>query len=232
MSTEDRTEETGEEQRLSMVRVVLRPMGTPLPMGFLGLAVATTGFSALQLGLVPGNEENVLALAVLVITVPLQMLATVFGVLARDPVAGTSMGVLGATWALVGIVTLTTPPDGRSTALGLLLIVAGAAVLVPIAAALSKVIVAAVMIGSGLRFAVTGMAELTGSPAWEQGAGIAGLVLAALAVYAALALQIEDAENRTVLPLLRRGSGRLATQDRIADQLVGVGREAGVRQQL
>lgn len=220
------------EQRLAMVRVTLRPMGTPMPLGLLGLAVATTGFSGLQLGIVPENEANIIALAALVVAAPLQMLAAVFGVLARDPVAGTAMGVLGATWALLGVATLITPPAASSTALGFLLLVAGVAVLVPITAALSKIVVAIVMIGSGLRFALSGIAEITGAGLAEQIAGIAGLVLAVLALYAATALEIEDVENRTVLPLLRRGPGRLATEDNIAEQLTGVGREAGVRQQL
>ncbi|OPG11457.1 hypothetical protein [Microbispora sp. GKU 823] len=36
-----------------VVRVVLRPMGSPLPLGFLGLALAMTAFAAMELGWVP-----------------------------------------------------------------------------------------------------------------------------------------------------------------------------------
>ncbi|GHD17174.1 hypothetical protein GCM10007147_06050 [Nocardiopsis kunsanensis] len=79
----------------SLMRIMLRPMGSPLPMGFLGSAVATTGFSALQLGLVPEDGTRIVALTALLVTVPLMALASVFGVLARDPAASTSMGVLG-----------------------------------------------------------------------------------------------------------------------------------------
>jgi hypothetical protein len=40
------------------------------------------------------------------------------------------------------------------------------------------------------------------------------------------------AVTRIVLPLLRRGAAQEAMQGEVADQLTGVAREAGVRQQL
>jgi hypothetical protein len=82
------------------------------------------------------------------------------------------------------------------------------------------------------RFAVTGIYEATGSPARKLAAGVAGLVLAAAALYAAAGFKLEDAKCRTVLPLLRRGPGRRALHGSVADQLDGVAREAGVQEQL
>lgn len=229
---EDRSQETAYTDHTSMVRIMLRPMGSPLPMGFLGLAIATTGFSGLQLGLVPEEETRIVALAALLVTVPLMGLASIFGVLARDPVASTSMGVLGGIWALLAAVKLTTEPGTQTTALGLLLIVAGMAVLVPIAGALQKVMVAVVMVGSGLRFSLTGLSELTASPVAETVAGAAGLVLALLALYTALALELEDAKGYAVLPLFRRGDASLATRHDIGAQVKGLARETGVRTEL
>lgn len=72
--------------------VTLRPVGNPLPLGFLALAVTTTVFSAVQLGWLPAGQWTVAALTALLFAVPLQALAAVFGFLARDPVAGTGMG--------------------------------------------------------------------------------------------------------------------------------------------
>ncbi|MBR8740178.1 GPR1/FUN34/YaaH family transporter [Nocardiopsis sp. MG754419] len=229
---EDRSNEKTRTDHHSMVRIMLRPMGSPLPLGFLGVAIATTGFSALQLGIIPEDETVIVAMAALIITVPLMALASIFGILARDPVASTSMGVLGCTWALFGTVKLTVDPQTQSAALGVLLIVAGIAVLVPIAGATQKLVVAFVMVGSGLRFSLTGMAELTGSSMMETVSGVAGLVLALLALYTALALELEDARGHSVLPLLRRGDGRLATRHDIGDQITGLARETGVRAQL
>lgn len=229
---EDRSGETAHTDHSSKVRITLRPIGSPLPMGFLGLTVATTGFSGLQLGLIPEDETRIVALAALLVTVPLMALASVFGVLARDPVASTSMGLLGGIWALLAVVKLVADPGTHTTALGMLLLVAGVAALVPIVGALQKLMIAVVMIGSGLRFSLTGLAELTASPAMETVAGAAGLVLALLALYTALALELEDAKGRSVLPVFRRGDACLATRHDLGDQVTGVAREAGVRAQL
>jgi hypothetical protein len=106
-------------------RVVLRPLATPLPLGFLALALATTVFSAVQLGWVPPDQGRVAALTALGATVPLQLTAAVVGFLARDPVAATGMGVPTGTWAVVGLTTLTSPPGTASPGLGVLLLTAG-----------------------------------------------------------------------------------------------------------
>lgn len=214
------------------VRVVLRPVGTPLPLGFLALAVATTAFAAVQLGWVPLDQGRVAALAALLFTVPLQLVACVFGFLARDPVAGTGMGVLAGTWAVVGATTLTSPPGSSSPGLGVVLIAAAACLLVPAAAARGKLVAAAVMALSAVRFAVTGVAEATGSDAWLVGAGGVGLVLALVALYAAAGFEFEDVRRRTVLPLARSGDGAAALRGAPREQVSAVAHEAGVREQL
>ena len=61
---------------------------------------------------------------------------------------------------------------------------------------------------------------------------IVGLLLCALALYTALAMAIEDSRGRTVLPLLRRGSGRAALEQGLSDQAWTLDHEAGVREQL
>lgn len=149
------------------------------------------------------------ALTAIVATVPLQLLASVIGFLARDPVAGTGMGLLAGTWAVAGFATLTSPPGTVSEGLGVVLLVAGLAMLVPAAvAAASKVVPAAVMALAGTRFIVTGTYEITGSGAWKTTAGWVGLALAVVAFYAALALELESVRERTVLPVGRRGRAR------------------------
>jgi uncharacterized protein len=48
----------------------------------------------------------------------------------------------------------------------------------------------------------------------------------------ALAMALEDARHAPVLPLLRRGDGRTALEGDARDEVQGVEREAGVREQL
>ncbi|MGY1714549.1 hypothetical protein ACI78R_08840 [Geodermatophilus sp. SYSU D01106] len=207
-------------------RVVLRPVATPLPLGFLALALATTAFAAVQLGWVPPPEGRVAALTALAATVPLQLLASVVGFLARDPVAATGMGVLSGTWGVVGLTTYTSPPGAVSAGLGVLLLTSAVAMAVSAVSASAKLVPAAVMGLAGVRFAVTGAYELTGSPSWQSAAGWVGLALGGLAVYAALALELEGSHGRTVLPLGRRGPARAAVEPS------GVAGEPGVRPQL
>lgn len=214
-------------------RVVLRPLATPLPLGFLALALATTMFSAVQLGWIPPGEGRVAGYTALFATVPLQLLASVFGFLGRDPVAATGMGILSGSWAVAAITTLTSPPGAVSEGLGVLLLVAGVAMMVPAAAAMgSKIVPAVVMAVAGTRFIATGVHELTGSAGWQTAAGWVGVALAVLAVYAALALELEGARERTVLPLGRRGAGKAAMAGEGPLQPADLVREAGVRPQL
>ena len=222
----------GTDRHLELTRIVVRPIGTPLPLGFLGLLIATTAFSSLQLGWIAPTEGHAVALSVLALTVPLQLIASIFGFLARDPVAGTGMGVLAGSWAAACLVTLTSPAGTSSAGLGVILVTAGAAMLVPAAAATAKVAAAAVMGLSAVRFALTGVAQITAEPLWYAVAGVTGLVLAAVALYAAFGFELEDARHRTVIPTGRRGAGSDAMSGSMAGELADVVHEAGVRKQL
>jgi uncharacterized protein len=214
-------------------RVVLRPLATPLPLGFLALALATTVFSAVQLGWIPPAEGRVAAITAIAATVPLQFAASVWGFLGRDPVAATGMGLLSGIWAVAGFTTLTSPPGTASDGLGVLLLVGGASMFVPAAAAVgTKIAPAAVMGLAGTRFLVTGVYELTGSTAWKAAAGWVGILLAVVAFYAALALELEGARERTVLPVGRRGAGAAAMGGESSADPAALAREAGVRSQL
>jgi uncharacterized protein len=208
------------------VRVVLRPVATPLPLGFLALVLATTVFSAVQLGWVAPDQGRIAAITAVAATVPLQFAVAVMGFLARDPVAVTGMGLLSGTWAVVGLATLTSVPGTVSPGLGVLLLAAGVGMLVPAAGAVSsKIAPALVMALAGCRFAVTGVYQLDGGATWKAAAGWTGLLLAVVALYTALALQLEAGGERTVLPVGRRGAGRLPEDPELL-------REPGARAQL
>jgi hypothetical protein len=99
-------------------QVLLRPLATPLPLGLLGLFLATTGFAPHQLGWLATSQWHTVALAVIVSTVPLQLIACVIGFLARDPAAATGRGFLAGAWAAVALVTLNSPPGTTSSGPG------------------------------------------------------------------------------------------------------------------
>jgi uncharacterized protein len=215
-------------------RVVLRPIANPLPLGFLALAAGTLLLSGLQLGWLAPEQGRDVGLIMLAFVFPLQLVASVFGYLARDVVAGTGMGVLSGTWLAIALVTLTAPqPGATSDALGLFLLLAGTAMLVPFAAATTgKLVPAAVLGTTAVRFAVTGLYQLTDASAWKHTAGIVGLLLLAIALYAALALALEDASGATVLPIARRGAGEDSLTGGLDEQVAGIENAPGVRRQL
>ncbi|HWC79651.1 MAG TPA: hypothetical protein VG756_06770 [Pseudonocardiaceae bacterium] len=214
-------------------QVVLRPIGSALPLGFLALFVGSLLLSAIQLHWTPVAQTHEIAIGVLCFVVPLQALGTVFGLLARDPVCATGLGVLGGTWLAAGLLLLLGAPGVPSPGLGVLLVAAAAALLVPTGtAAAGKVLAAIVIGGAAARFAISGVYQLSGSAAGQQAAGIAGVVVAGLAGYGALAFELESAFGRTILPTFRHHQGRLAMSGRLADQVAGITHEAGVREEL
>lgn len=214
-------------------RIVLRPLGNPLPLGFLALAAGTLLVSAVQLDWIKATEGSNVALMLVAFVAPLQLLSAVLGYLSRDVVAGTGMSILAGTWLCVGIVTFRSPPGATSDALGLLLLIAALSMCAPaMGAALGKVVPAVVLFTTAARFATTGVYQMTGSAGWKSTAGSVGVALGAVAAYAALAMLLEDVRAATTLPLARRGSGRLSMNGNLADQLATVEREAGVREQL
>jgi succinate-acetate transporter protein len=171
---------------------MLRPIGNPLPLGFLALAGATLLVSGLQLGWLAETEGKDVALILIAFVFPLQLVTSVLGYLGRDVVAGTGMGVLAGTWLSVGLVALTSPAGSTSDALGLFLLLAAVAMLVPASAAMSAKPVAVPVLGTtALRFACTGVYQLTASNTWADIAGVVGLVLCAVAVVAALTVELQ-----------------------------------------
>lgn len=218
---------------LRYTRVVLRPVANPFALGFLGLAGATLTTSGLELGWIPDGQRMQVALIVMIFAPPLQLIACFFGFLSRDPVAATGMGLLAASWEVVGVTLLVSAPGSHSAALGTVLLLAAAALLLSAGiAAMSKGVPALVLGVAGLRFLATGLYEIIGTAPVKVAAGGVGCALAALALYGAVALEIEGVVHRPVLPTLRRGPGRTALDPDLAEQVKQVADEPGVRTQL
>lgn len=216
-----------------VARVNLRPIASPLPMGFVALAIATVAVAAINLGWIPANEGDAVAFALLAFIAPLQAAAAVFGALARDGVAATGMAILAGTWATFGLVLLTSPPGSTSDGLGVVLVMSSIAMLlVAFGASLGKLVPALVLLGASLRFATSGVYQLTGSTTWKDITGWIGLALGAIALYAAFGALLEGVQGRTVLPMGRRQKGRKALEGGLAEQVVDVTHEPGVRVQL
>jgi succinate-acetate transporter protein len=158
----------------------------PLPLGFLGLAVASFANATILLGWIGDAQGRAVALSVFFFTVPLQLLASVAGFLRGEVAPATGMAVLAGTWAAISLTTYTSPPGSTSKGLGVILCASAAAMLVPALAGLGQPWAAAVMVGAAVRFATTAGYELTGIKGWQHAAGWVGLVVAALGYVVAL----------------------------------------------
>lgn len=213
-------------------QVFLRPIGNPLPLGFVGLAVATAVLSSFNLGWIPTSQQHQVAIVLIAFPFPLQLVATILLFLARDAPAGAGNGVLSVTWLVLGLLLLTSHPGSLSPTLSIFLF-ASAAALLPSActASLSKLVPGLVFTGSALKYVLTGLYERFGGVTWEHATGWEGIVLAALAIYAALASDLAAMLHRSILPLGRHGGGLQAVDESVADQEPELEREPGVRSQ-
>lgn len=212
------------------VRIGVRPLASPLPIGLLALTTGSAVLAGDQLHWIPTAQLHAVGWCLLAFVAPLQFTAFVFAVLAHDEGAATGLAVLAGTWAATGVLIVTSPAGPTSRALGVLLCTAAGVLLVPCTVtAASKPLMAAVLAMIAARFALSGAYQLTDAQAVRSASGVLGIVVCALAWYAAAAFALEDAFGRTVLPTLRRHRFPPASASNDAD---AVAHEAGVRARL
>lgn len=212
-------------------RIFLRPIGSPLTLGLSGLAIASLVQSGLDLHWLALDQTHDVGLILVAMPFVLQLVACVLSYLARDGAAGAAVGVLSTSWLAVGLVHVTSVPGTRSGALGLLLVMAGAILLVSsFAVGVGKPLVATVFGLAALRFITAGVYYLGGPGFWQDAGGIIGLGVVGTAAYGVLAFELEGQLHHPVLPTFRRGRGAAAITDDPAAAIDGVVSEPGVRQ--
>jgi hypothetical protein len=217
------------------VTVNLRPVSSPLPVAFAALAVAALVAAGLQLGWYPPTQKPLVGWILLAFPVPMQLIAAAWSFATRTTAATVSTAVLAAAWLATSLVYLHgTPTAAMPAVLGVLeLGVAGVLLLMAIAeGTLSALLPALVLAVAAVRFAASGLYSVSGVSFWQSFSGIAGLVLTGVAGYAVLALTLESAVHRPVLPTGRHGLGAAAANGDLSSETVGVAGEPGVRRIL
>jgi succinate-acetate transporter protein len=215
------------------VVIQLRPIGAPTAIGLYGLGAASWVLAGLQLDWIPANQGRNVALVLMGFAFLAQLVASLLAFLGRDGTVGTAMAVLALTWLTTGLVLRSAPPGSTSDALGLFLLFSGTTMLlVSLTASTSKLVVAGVFGLAAVRFLVAGGYELSGNTGWERVSGVLGVVLVVAALYAAFGAGLEDALGRTVLPLGRRGKGKVAMHGSLLEQVKTITTEPGVRTKL
>jgi uncharacterized protein len=214
----------------SMTRIVLRPIGSPLPLGFFTLAIDSVLVSALQWGALTPADSRAVALIVFPAFV-VQVIVGILAFLSRDSIAATLMLSFATTWLVDALVFYSRPP-GYADAIGIFFLLFGIFATFMLTTALLKRALALVLAVAVPRFLVSGIAELTGNQAVSDAAAVLGFLLTAVAMYTAFALLLEDSRGHEVLPVGRLGPAMHATHDNLAFQLRDIERQAGVRRTL
>ncbi|MGN6379101.1 MAG: acetate uptake transporter [Gaiellales bacterium] len=212
---------------------MLRPIGSPLPLGFFAFGTGTMLFTCLELGWVGLDQTRPLALIMLIFVAPLVVLPGLLAYWTRDAASATALCMFGMVWAALAVLLLTSPAGQTSAIAGVFLLCLSLFQLLLAGASVNgKPAFAITVTVAALRFALTGLYQITGHHWMELASGWAGIPLAVAAVYLGLALLLEDAQHRTVLPLGRRGVARMAVESHLGDQVQAIEREAGIRRQL
>ncbi|MGI5490101.1 GPR1/FUN34/YaaH family transporter [Microtetraspora malaysiensis] len=213
-----------------MTRINLRPIASPMPLGFYSVAIASVMIASLQLGLFPAGAHRAIAMTILPAFV-LQLVVAVFAFGARDVIAATLMACFSGMWLASSLVLALDSPSGTSV-LGVLNLVFTLFAALMASVAKPKRALWLVLCTAVPRFAVSAVANLTGTPWVATVSGVLGLLLAAVALYAAFALMLEDMRGQEVLPIGRSGPAHHAVEGDLTVQLRNLERQAGVRRTL
>ncbi|MDX6474814.1 MAG: uncharacterized protein QOH95_325 [Gaiellaceae bacterium] len=215
------------------VRVVVRPYGSAIPLGFFAFGIGMFLYAALDAPWVAATQGRSVGLLLAGFVAPLELVATVFAFLARDTVAAATLGLFAGSWFVGGLTTMQAKPGELDPAVGYFLIAFTiVVVLLGATAVLGKPFIAVLLVVSAARALLSAVYELGGGARWNHIGGWLALGIFCVAMYGGIAFLLEDALGRTVLPLGRTGGSREAMEGGLSDQLRGLEDEAGVRHTL
>ncbi|MEU6883233.1 GPR1/FUN34/YaaH family transporter [Streptomyces sp. NPDC046712] len=214
----------------SMTRINLRPIASPMPLGFFTVAIASVMTGCMQLGLFETEARGAVALCVLP-AFALQFLVSILAFGARDVIAATLMGVFAGSWLAYALVMYSGAAEGLRVlgVFNLAFLCFGALMA---AVTRPKRALWLVLVVSLPRWAATGLSGLTDAEWLTRTSGALGLLVALVAMYAAFALMLEDMRSEEVLPIGRSGPAHAAVEGDLAVQLRNLERQAGVRRTL
>jgi succinate-acetate transporter protein len=220
------------EGHREQVRIVLRPIGSGLPLGFFAFGIGMLLLGCAGIGWIPVAEQKDVGTILIAFVFPLELVAMIVAFLARDTLGATTLGLFTTSWLALGWTLRTAPPGATSVTVGIYLFgFATVALLLALMSVRAKPFFSVLLALATTRMVLSGYYEVGGSTGWYRAAGGFGIALAALALYGGVALGLEDAQQQELLPLFRRGPAQEAFSGYDA-QLERLEAEPGVRQQL
>jgi succinate-acetate transporter protein len=215
------------------VRIVVRPYGSSLALGFFAFGVGMLLLGGIANGWLHPSDRHTVGLLLAAFVFPLELLAATIAFLARDSFAATGLGLFATSWLALGLVETQASQDAVSRAVGLYEFgFAFTILLLAVAAVAGKPLIAVILFASAVRGALAGVHEWSG-PMWAwKAAGWLGVAIFAAAMYGGIGFLLEDERKTAVLPLFRRGSSKESMEADLETQLRELADEAGVRKTL
>jgi succinate-acetate transporter protein len=215
------------------VRVVVRPYGSSIPLGFFAFGIGMFLYAALDAPWVKASDWHSIGLILAGFVAPLELVATVFAFLARDTAAAATLGLFAGSWFVGGLTTMQAKPGVLDPGIGyFLLAFTIVVVLLGAAAFLGKPFLGVLLVVSSVRALLSAVYDLGGGAGWNRVGGWLALGIFGIAMYGGIAFLIEDTLGKTVLPLGRRAGSKEAIEGGLTEQLRGLEDEAGVRHTL
>jgi succinate-acetate transporter protein len=213
-------------------RIVLRPIASGMPMGFFSFAIGMLMLGLLSIGVIPLAEAKQTGLILALFVFPLELVATIFAFLARDSMSAATLGLFTTSWLTIGVLDAISQPGKKSIDLGVSLFgFSFAELLLALLAIKAKPFFTVLLGAAVLRTLAAGIYETGGGHGSYMFSGYVALIVMAMAFYGGVAFALEDANQKPVLPLFRRGAADEAFSG-YHNQLARLEAEPGVRQQL
>lgn len=217
----------------TIARIFVRPLASPLPLGFFAFGIGTVLLSAVEFRWLPVSESVVLAIVLLGFVAPLELVASIMGFLSRDTGSATAMGLFGSGWIVLALSFLMAGLEAKTVTVGIFLVMDALAVLsLAVVSMSAKPLLGILLFLAAARFLLAAIVQFGGATVLNVACGALGLVTGVFAVYGGLALLFEDVKQKSILPVFRRGAATRAFEGNLEEQLQRLQREAGVRQQL
>ena len=222
----------GRRRHYEQTRIMLRPIGSGLPLGFFSFGIGMLLLGCQAIGWIPVSEQKDVGMLLMSFVFPLELVATIFAFLARDTLGATTLGLFTTSWLALGWAELESPPGSTSVAIAVYLFGFAAAVLLLAAlSTMGKPYFSLLLTIAAARMILSGLYNAGASKTLFEISGGFGLTLTVLALYGGVALALEDAHQRELLPLFRRGQAAESFEGFEA-QLERLEAEPGVRHQL
>jgi uncharacterized protein len=215
------------------IRIVVRPYGSVVPLGFFAFGIGMFLFAALDAPWVKPEESHTIGLMLVSFVGPLEAVATVLAFLARDTMSGVALGLFTGSWFMTGLTTVKATPGVLSPAQGYFLIgFTVAVVLLAGVATLGQPLISALLLIASIRAICAAVYQLGGGAGWNHVSGWIAVAIFCVAMYGGLAFLLEDAKGHAVLPIGRRGQSLEAIEGDLTPQFARIADEPGVRKSL